>query len=265
MVPYMSYWCGGYRKQPSEMILLMHKIACYFAKQHYGECHMLTDSSSKDLFKDCGFTSIQVLPKIADIPIEYSATWSLGKIYAYRYLAEQKIHFLHLDYDVFLFKKLPDFIQNADSFVQCVEKNCFDWYGIAEFLKICSYKKIIEDNQSFFAFNMGIFGGKDSNYIKEYCELVLDIVFKIENRQFWIEGGVGHWTRAAIAEQWFLACFEKYKKQKITCLFDRDRIFGNSFPYEEDCAEYGYTHLWGVKDNPRWQNQIKQIVQKLNL
>jgi hypothetical protein len=264
MIPYTSYWQGGYQRTPSDFLILLHKIACFFAKQHYGECHMLTDSKSKFFFENCGYTSVTVLSELDTIPQEYQPTWSLGKIYTYKYLAEQKIHFLHLDYDVFLFKKLPNFIEQADVFVQNIENNCKSWYGIPYFFEICGYTDIIKDNQSEHAFNMGIFGGKNYNFIKDYCDLALDIVFNPLNKQFFIDGGDGFWTRAATAEQWFLSCFGIYKKQTITRLFEDNQI-ENCAPLEKDCKEYGYCHVWGAKNNEYWKHQIKKLAQKINI
>jgi hypothetical protein len=265
MIPYLSYWSKGYKKQPSETVLLMHKIAAYFAKKHYGACYLVTDSEGSSLFQDCGFTEVQILKELDSVPSEYSATWSLGKILCFKHLAENNIHFLHLDYDVFLFQKLPYFIQDADIFVQSIEHDATHFYGIDYMLNNCKYKTTLENNISNHSYNMGIFGGKNSSFIKNYCDFSLDIVFHPLNKDFFIDGGIGHWQRAAIAEQWLLACWEQKKQNVVTTLFDRNRMQTNAVPLEEDCIKYGYTHIWGAKNSSFWDQQIAFLAKILNL
>jgi len=259
----MSYWCGGYRKQPSEMILLMHKIACCFAKQHYGECHLITDEQSIKHFKNCGFTSVNILDKLNDLPLSYNGEpWSWSKIVTYEYLSSQKIHFLHLDYDVFLFKKLPSFIEDAEVFAQSKELNVWDYYGLQTFLKYAKNTYLIEKTKNNVdASNLGIFGGKNFDFINKYSSSCIDMILDKENTRAWNTSHLyeNSWCRATIAEQYYLNVSSIFYKVPITYLFK------NHLPLEEDCIKYGYTHLWGVKDDPYWQNRIKQIAQKLNL
>jgi len=263
MVPYMSYWCGGYRKQPSEIILLMHKIACYFAKKHYGECHMLTDSRSKDLFKNLGFSSVTVMEDIDSIPLEYGQMWALGKIMAIKEILKKQQPFLHLDYDVFLFKKLPEFIEKAEAFAQSPEPTN-PIYELNTFYFHCKNKYLLEGAKSQIGSNMGIFGGNNLTFFKNYSESSLNLILDKQNKELFTRTGEelgfgGMWSRAIIAEQYYYNVASDYYNIPITYLFDYYR------PNEEDCAKYGYTHLWGAKDNPHWQNQIRQIAQKLNL
>ena len=188
MVPYMSYWCGGYRKQPSEMILLMHKIACYFAKQHYGECHLITDNKGSDYFKNCNYSSIITLKEFDDFPKEYDGQpWSYGKIVAYKYLASKKIHFLHLDYDVFLFKRLPEFIEKAKVFAQSEEPNAIYYYEVDKFLKLCNNPYLIKKAKPTNAANCGIFGGSDFDFIYKYASSSIEMILDKDNKKAWTD------------------------------------------------------------------------------
>ena len=263
MVPYMSYWCGGYRKQPSEMILLMHKIACYFAKQHYGECHMLTDSISKDWFKDCGYTSIVAMEELDKVPYEYDYLWSIGKIIGVKEILKKQKPFLHLDYDVFLFKKLPKFIDDARVFVQSPE-HTDSFYELSKFHKHCKKKYLLENPKTLMASNMGIFGGTDLEFWKIYADEALKLSFDPENKPFftthnWNLGFNLHCARAIIVEQYCLNVVAEHYNVPITNLSDSEP------PTEEECTKLGYTHLWAAKDNEYLQQKVKQIAQKLNL
>ena len=258
----MSYWCGGYRKQPSEMILLMHKIACYFAKQHYGECHLIADELGAKYLKDCGFSSITILNELNLLPKEYNGEpWSWSKMITYKYLAEKNIHFVHLDYDVFLFKRLPEFIEKAEVFAQSEELNVRGYYGVETFLKLTNDSHLIKEVENLNGSNCGIFGGTNLNFIHKYAKSSIEMILEKNNKIAWSNSSAYNamWCRAVIAEQFYLNVCSKYFNKPITYLFQ------NHPPTEEETTKYGYTHLWGVKDNPHWQNQIKQIAQKLNL
>jgi hypothetical protein len=79
------------------------------------------------------------------------------------------------------------------------------------------------------------------------------------NKKAWLDVYPYKWCRAVIAEQYYYNVTSDYYNIPITFLFDYYK------PNEEDCKKYGYTHLWGAKNNPYWQEKIKQIAQKLNL
>ncbi len=256
----MSYWCGGYRKQPSEIILLMHKIACHFAKQHYGECHMLTDEEGAKVFKNLNFSSIEVIKNSKKLPEEYNGEpWSFGKMVAYQHLASQNVHFLHFDYDVFMWKKLPSFIEEAEVFAQNKEANVESYYGVPIFNSLCKNKHFLANYYKGNASNCGIFGGTNSEFILNYSSSSIEMIINPANKKAWLDVYPYKWCRAVIAEQFYLNAAAEHYNVPIT------HLFNNEPPTEEDCKKYGYTHLWGAKDNPYWQEKIKQIAEKLNL
>ena len=49
---YMSYWSGGYYKNINQYLIDFHKLSVFLIKKYYGECHLITDTYSKDFFKD---------------------------------------------------------------------------------------------------------------------------------------------------------------------------------------------------------------------
>lgn len=267
MTPYLSYWSKGYRKLPSKYIIDLHKLAAFLCKKAYGEIHFITDTVSEKYFKDIKFDSVTVLKELDDIEDGYSVTWSLGKLVCFRYLAERKIHFMHLDYDVFLWGKLPSFIENSDVFAQHVEENVYNYYNVEEMLLACKYKNFAEENLANYAFNMGIFGGKDSSFIENYSKSSIELVMNPENRKFWaygpdeinIYGNGWGWGRAVLAEQWFLANYAQQNNKVVTSLFDSLKDIN------EKAREYNYTHLWGSKSSPEIIEKIYKRIGEFNL
>ncbi len=254
MIPFLSYWGFGYRREPSKYLLDLHKVCVSLCKKHYGKVYLITDERCVQFFKGIGFDEIIVLSELSDIPRDYGGTWSLGKLMAYRYLAQQKVHFLHLDYDVFLFKKLPDFIEDAGVFAQNIEKNGFKHYGVAVMKRGVKVEPPISKGCRIpRAYNLGIFGGRDFEFIFQYASSSIDMVLHPENREFWTRAG---WPpdefkamqNATTAEQWFLSCCAEKLKKNVTVLFDS--VDRQNCPFEKDAREKGYTHLWGLKDSP---------------
>ena len=321
LIPYYSFSTKGYLKDPNDDFFInLHKIGAFLCKKNYGEVHLITDTKGRDFFKKkVNFDSITVLKELDNIPESYRQVWSLGKILCYKHLAREKIPFLHVDYDVFLWKKLPDFIENADVFAQNLERNAVDHYKVDSAFKYCKYKnfpikknflqkllniknKIYPD----FAYNMGIFGGQDFSFIEDYASKSLEFVFHPDNDYFWKEFKVQnpygleiYWSKATIAEQWYLAKCEELFDKKITCLFNEkeansgmwseidfhnneydllndkskkkillNKLLSNKDIYlnaEDICYKYGYTHLWGAKSSSPVQAMVNDLAKKLGL
>jgi hypothetical protein len=263
LIPYLSYWSKGYRKTPSKYIIDLHKLSAFLCKKQYGEVHLITDSASISHFKEIGFDSITVPDGLDEIPDEYSLTWSLGKVYCFNFLAKNKIPFLHVDYDVFLWKQLPDFIHNSDVFVQHTETNVSEFYHINKMINQCGYKNFPVDQVVDFAYNMGIFGGNDCSFIEDYSSASIELVMHKENKNFWScddkDTQALFTGRAVLAEQWYLANFAKQKNKTVTCLFD-----GN-MPSDTDAELCGYTHLWGAKGEEETIKKVYKCMEKYNL
>lgn len=266
MNPYLSYWSKGYRKLPSKYIIDLHKLAAFLCKKAYGEVHFITDSVSEKYFKDIKFDSVTVLKELDDIDDSYGITWSLGKLFCFKHLAEQKIHFIHLDYDVLLWGKLPSFIENSDVFVQHLEEKVYGYYNVEKMLLACKYRNFAEESIVDYAFNMGIFGGKDSSFIENYSKASIELVMNPENRKFWAYDSnelnicvTRPWGRAVLAEQWFLANYAQQNNKVVTCLFDSLKDIN------EKAREYNYTHLWGSKNSQEIAEKVYKRIEEFNL
>ena len=79
LIPYMSYWSGGYQNIPSELIINLHKLSSYFLRNFFGEVHFITDSKSIEYFKNIPWSSIST--ELDEINPEYGKVWSISKLY----------------------------------------------------------------------------------------------------------------------------------------------------------------------------------------
>lgn len=259
---YMSYWSGGYHgwenKKISKFVLDTYKLSANLVRKHYGEINLITDSESKDSFKDIPFSSTDTVLDQFKISKDYQKVWSLGKIFIYKYLSLKGSPFIHVDNDVFLWKPLPIDLIQSNLFAQSAETNIDYFYRLNDFYKRCPKKYIAQYKRPNYAPNAGIFGGNNLGFIYKYSSSALDMVFDPINRKFWTEDNFGAtWRKAVYAEQYYLATCVEYYKEKINFLFDKDFS-----PIK--CSEVGYTHLLAAKKGKYIPEKVSAIIELMN-
>lgn len=255
----MSFWSSGYQKQ-DDLIFNFHKISSHFLKKNFGEVHLITDYNGQKILKDIKFDSIST--DLENLPKNYSSVWSLGKIQTYKIASQKGDPFLHVDYDVILWEGLLDGFDKSDLVVQSVEGNAYDSYQIVKFIKHCPNIGILKNLNLLDlpkdAFNCGIFGGHDLEFMHKYSAGVLDLILNKENEDFFCnyEKFSHGWSKATIVEQYYLAAYAKFYNKKIDCyiLNMNNEIHAN---------QRKYTHVWGAKNKPEILNHIKKILNKL--
>ena len=259
MKAYMSYWSGGYKKIPDQHIINMHKVCSYFLKQNFAEVNFLTDSESLPYFKDIKFDNISL--ELDNVPKEYNETWSISKLYAYKIIAKKGDPFIHVDYDVILWKGIEEKFKKANLFAQHIETNSYDHYQVEKIKNNCPNLYIMELLDVKDAINVGVIGGNDVEFLYNYSESALNIILDPINKDFWLNytGFYEHWHKAAIAEQYYLAVFSKYYDKKV------EMLFPNGWPSNKEAYEKQYTHLMKAKSEDFIKNKIQLIVDKLEL
>jgi hypothetical protein len=265
----MSFWSGGYLTPfdtpKGKHIYNLHKIAVHYINKNYGECHLITDSRSKKYLKNLPFKTIST--ELNKLNKQKSKNWALGKLLAYKIISEKNEPFLHLDYDVFLTKPLPENILNSDVLVQSEEKYIYMTYGLSIFDIFVGNRYDLENvSKNDQAYNMGVFGGKDLSFIKEYAERAIQFTLDNKNKKlFEMLSEVSSKTRvrspdelnnstdkgagpgsACVPEQYYLWKYAKKKDKKITCLFYNGENETDSEiikRHSEESKILGYVHL----------------------
>ena len=253
---YHSFWEGGY-KNVDEDLYNMHKLSALTALKNHGNITLITTERGKEFLKDIPYTNIELFEE--EIPYEYSRVWAISKLFAYKQIVNKNQPFLHIDYDVFLFKKLPDNIMNADVICQNIEDEyCVNGtYCLPSFLENCKNKYLLDGSLKY-AYNVGIFGGNNISAIKYYVDEVMKLLFDQYNKDFWVNENHNnnHWFYSVIVEQLYLSYCMKKININPTVLFE-------SYPYEPKSKELGYTHLMGMKNcretMEKVKNKLKQI------
>lgn len=115
---YHSFWDLGYKNLDSNLYA-MHKLSVLTALKNYGNITLITTPKGKEFLKDIPYTNIELFEE--EIPSNFSRVWTMSKLFAFKQIANKNEPFLHIDYDVFLFKKLPEYFINGQIVCQNIE------------------------------------------------------------------------------------------------------------------------------------------------
>ena len=268
----MSYWTRGGKSRISHHDINLHQLSLHYALKHYGKVHLYTDDEGAEMLKDLPFTSVST--ELNDLP-KVNENWALGKIYAYKLLADKGEPFLHLDSDVFLFEPLPEQLLASRVFAQNIEGQpdvgINEFYMLKHFYDIFTYAPFKYTEPSFAA-NMGIFGGTDTDFIGRYAMTSLSFCLDISkvfiqnalwNRVAKLTNQPTDWVKAAIPEQYFLWAQAQQDGVPIQYLMtDEERIRETE---RTDGNPPIYTHLAVDKSKPHVINSLIRRLTDLNL
>ncbi len=157
-------------------------LSCLKFKEFYPNIELVTDQKGKELLIDqleLPYTSVKV---VLDDLNDYSPhVWAIGKIYAY---SIQEEPFIHVDNDVYIWKRFSERIEKAnlvaqhreenykhnDDFFNDVQKN-FEYIPSV----IQSFRKKDTDIKEV---NAGILGGHNLDFYKKYTQKAFEFVDK---------------------------------------------------------------------------------------
>lgn len=269
----MSYWSSDFQRESIKTPISFSRIeskkyliqkSLYFIKKYYKSVHFVTDEIGFRYFKDLGWDSISI--GLEELPKEYYSVWSLGKIKSYNILSKIGDPFLHIDSDVFLFKKLSKWVENEDIVLEFEEKNT-EAYCLNYFNEACKEKFLNG------AYNCGIVGGKNLNFFLNYSNFALDLVLN-KNKNFWLNDWENHqknnknfknFTKATIAEQASIYSYVHKNNFKHKCYVETEAVdlLENKMysPYHEEFFNrLKYIHLISTAKNHLLENYTKRLL-----
>lgn len=249
-------------------------LSVLIAKNSYGNVHLTTDTEgAKILVEQMGLPYDSVSTSLDGLNVHHGL-WAYGKILTY---LEQNEPFLHIDFDVLLWRKLPDRFNNRKIIVQHLESNpaphdegdkrrnwyyyTYDqvWETLNAHIKMPPCMKHVADCG---AYNMGVFGGNDLDTIKSYASMVQEIVTSPDNKAGWealsSRGNRFVARTNCTIEQLSLYCFLKDVNVWPYPLFFKGE---NS---DKGAEALGYTHLVGGKSmEPRYRDAVHHRLLKM--
>jgi hypothetical protein len=262
---YLSYWSRNLKKDTNiENKKIMMKICVNQLRKYYNDVNLITDENGKEIFKNINWTSIDT--SLENLPKNYKYIWALGKIMAYKLIAEKNEPFIHLDYDIFLIKKFSEKILNSEIIMHSKEifpsRKAKHSYGIEEFYNQCPSKYIAENSRKIeIVYNTGIVGGKNYLFFKKYSELIFNILYDKNNQNFWKNSG-NSCSRSLILDQYYLTLYLNQLNIKPNLLFEEENFNANwkSYCNKNFLDKAGFLHLEG-KD---LKNKFNKIIENDN-
>jgi hypothetical protein len=240
-------------------------LSCLQATRFYDKVELVTDQIGKEILIDqLHLPYSKVCLELDSIQHYRADFWCLGKLHAY---SIQNDPFLHIDSDVYIWKRFPKAIENARIAVQNIEKG-YEFYQ-ALFEKISSllsyvpglileYKKT---NDRFDAYNMGVVGGTELNIFKQFKEMAFEFINR--NITQFDQMPVGLFN--TFLEQVLflcLTCKEKIDVQLLIKIKNRKKIIREtqSFPNFANAARHKkFIHLYGYcKQNEKYCLELEK-------
>jgi hypothetical protein len=232
-----SYWDTGHRKFTSLEVAAMSN---HLAKKHGHKTHLYADKSGLELFKNIEFDyRIELDEKILkELP---ARVWSLGKLLA---ISQHRAPFLHIDFDLMLFKDIPreklseDFLCAHPEYWFEFERECYNIHAPKLNIK-APYP---------YSHNCCIVGGNKYMEINSAAETIIN--YCIENKVE-IENDcekykkIRTWIIPSLFEQTFFVNLVRSKLNliKIPVVFDEMNIDKLYSKFKSS----NIVHLWGQK------------------
>lgn len=148
-------------------------------RSFYDEVELVTDQYGYDLFIKqlrLPYSKVHVILDKLDYRDDL---WAMAKIETYKYMKEP---FLHVDGDIYIWQQFPQKFANAEIITQNMEVTTESYYGNFWRKFSLKIKKLPELMVKYNtgahngAFNTGLFGGNDIEFIQQYCNKAQEFV-----------------------------------------------------------------------------------------
>jgi hypothetical protein len=257
--------------------LLAWILSLETVRRHYPRTSLCTDDAGAELLIDgLGLEFAEVSTALNALDKADVEWWALGKIYAYEL---QREPFLHLDSDVFLWKRLPEHVESADVLAQNPEPfdsgaSYYQPEALEEALRASGqgwlpqeWKWYRSDGRAQRGDCCGIFGGTRVDFIQHYAAQARRLIEHPANQQAWRKLPARR-DQNTLFEQYLLAaCLEHHRSQpgaghapvEIRYLFTSlEEAFSR-----QRAAEVGFTHfIAGAKKNAELTERLERRVQR---
>lgn len=220
--------------------LRLWALSTHLAAQRFTRLLLCADQAGATLLIEklrLPFTELHIYPGPA-VPDEVAHVWAASKLVSYTVPDEP---FVHLDHDVFLWKPLPERVTSAAVFAQNRERHEYTrtWYA----QRIAYGVPWVGS-----PYNVGVIGGHDLDFIREYANGGLAAISDPRNRTA-LRTRCG--TNASLHfEQLGLGCYAHARGRTITPLLS---------PNGREATQLGYTHL---QAESKWLPRHRELVER---
>lgn len=182
---------GGWLSDESN--LMCWALSCLNAKKYYGNIELYTDKIGYEILINqfcLPYDKVHIVfddnDFMSSIPKEL---WALSKVYTYSLQDEP---FIHIDGDFIFWNKIDIekniLFQNLEIELDFYQDTYDVFTSKKNNLKGCNFTKCIDKQFSNSAANLGIFGGFEVSFVKQYANDVLDFVnCNIEHKDLFVK------------------------------------------------------------------------------
>ena len=269
-----TFWSGrkkiledGYGWLSPKHHIMSWALSCLCLKENYDEVILYTDSPGYIIFHEAlqlPYTRYEVLYDSIKCKPEH---WAYPKLLTY---SLQEKPFIHVDGDVFLHNRLNPEIESGDLIAQNREIGTLYYKNMMPPILMNSirvaailYRELIKDSIS--SYNMGVTGGNDIEFIKDYCRAAFEYIN--DNRINVPENEAGNINQNIVFEQILFCVLATSHHKYVATVIDRP-LFDNGYTVEEFCnfRKFGQNTLMhiigGHKRNPEVCRMLEQTLQE---
>jgi hypothetical protein len=246
-----------------EYNLMSWALSCLSLREHYDEVALYTDQEGYDVLINKMHLPYTEVLVVYDKNLCLPQHWAYAKIKTY---SMQTKPFLHVDGDVYLPHPIPEDVANAPLIAQNKEIGTAYYrdmmYSVLHNSNIqlpkCVQKGLQEDSIS--SYNMGVFGGNDLQFVKQYCNDVQEFIdINGMNNSKSINSRI---ECNIFFEQILFAALVEEKKKKVSNIIKHD-MYDQCYTVSEFCNLYAYNNypllhlLGGHKRNMYVQKMLR--------
>ncbi|MBI3900079.1 MAG: hypothetical protein HY308_17560 [Gammaproteobacteria bacterium] len=237
--------------------LLSWVVSLKTASRHYRPTVLYTDDAGARLLVDeLGLEFDQVYTSLNALAKYDAGWWATGKLYTYR---AQQEPFVHVDSDVYLWRRLPESLERAPLLAQNPEffmsgASYYEPETLEAALAINGGGWLPPEWRWYRASgrqqrgeNCGVFGGQHVDFIQHYAALALQLIEHRANRRAWraLDRKPHH---TVVLEQYLLSACIDYHRNRADSPYrdvDIDYLFSSMDDafYSDKAVQLGYTHL----------------------
>jgi hypothetical protein len=219
-------------------------LSCLQLNKYYDRVELVTDAEGEALLIDkLQLPYSKVTVTLEDVNHYHNDLWAIGKLYTY---SIQEEPFMHIDGDVFIWKKFEEDINNAPLIVQNLDADLPFYYPILNEVEenLAYIPEVVKEqrqkNRIVKSCNAGVFGGNDIPFLKKYCDKAFEFVNK--NQEHLDKINVGYFN--CIYEQYLFYCMiDHYEKEVQPVLNDLDKgVEGVKIDFNGIPSKVTYAH-----------------------
>jgi hypothetical protein len=241
--------------------LEMAKLSNFLVQSHGYKTCFCGDKESLHLFSGINFNEFIELDedRIYDIPTQI---WSIGKLFSMLKIEEP---FIHMDYDIFLFKKFDDnFFKNEIIYYH--NEFYIDKY-VDEYQSYFNLNPIKNNNFINRSYNCALFGGQNFKLIHNICNQIIDFIMNHKeeinkvlksDRSSSFES---FWPAVLVEQVWIFQLLKHYKQKFVPYLHETINIDMVS----KEAYVKNICHLQGSKSNNLISKNIFSINKYLDI